>query len=51
MKTIKASNGFSVTFNGKNTYFVDNGCECIGYYETERKAINAMNRAIKHSVL
>jgi len=47
MTTIFNSNGFKVEFNGKATYFVSNSVDCVGHFDTERKAINYAKRCIK----
>ena len=41
-------NGLTIEFNGSKTYFLneENG-DCIGYFDTERKAINKMNKILK----
>jgi hypothetical protein len=37
------SDGNKVTLNGKDTYFITNiHGDCYGYYDTDRKAQNAM---------
>lgn len=48
METIKKTNGYEITFNGSKTYFLndDNG-DCLGYFDTERKANNALKRVLK----
>lgn len=48
MKTLTTKNGLAIEFNGRNTYFLseENG-DCIGYFNTERKALNAMNKTLK----
>lgn len=38
-------NGYSITFNGSKTWMiVDEHNVCYGHYDTERKAVNAMNK-------
>lgn len=47
MITIIESNGYTIEFNGKSSWFVSNSVDCIGRYNTERKARNELNRAMK----
>lgn len=49
MTTITEQNGFTIQFNGKATYFLSNEFDCIGYYDTERKALNALKRTLKYA--
>lgn len=44
MTTIATKNNIKVEFNGSKTYFVSNEFECVKYFDTERKAINYMNK-------
>lgn len=47
MTTLTNTNGFKIEFNGSATYFVSNEFDCLGYFPTERKAKNFLNRALK----
>lgn len=49
MKTTVKTNGeYAVEFNGSSTWFLnDKNGDCYGYYDTERKAVNAYNRTCK----
>jgi hypothetical protein len=39
------ANGYHIRFNGSSTWMIiDEHGDCFGYYNTERKAQNAMNR-------
>ena len=52
MKTIFKSNGYKVTFNGKNTYVVVTAFgDALFVTNTERKAMNFMNRTLKDAGL
>lgn len=52
MATVTQNNGLKVEFNGKKTYFVtDSNGDCWGYFDTERKAKNAMKRILKEQGL
>ena len=49
MTTIAAKGHYKVQFNGRDTWIIvdTHGC-CDGYFNTERKAMNALARFTKH---
>lgn len=44
MKTIANKGNMKVQFNGSSTYYVSNDYECVKFFDSEKKAINYMNK-------
>lgn len=49
MTIIAAKGHYTVQFNGRDTWFIiDIHGDCDGYFNTERKAMNALRRFTAH---